>query len=152
VVRNVAEIWRAYLEVDSHLQERWQSARSERVRERWRRLRNVNDQAYFVVLFACFDDRVTSLCQRLVTRKRALTTWKQRRIWDTVDIERLDFMEFMRKVALLLDKRHAAYGEVKTLYKTRCDIAHGAFKPVGAIDLPFEYKRIVRLWKALSPS
>jgi hypothetical protein len=111
-------------------------------------LRHVNAQAYLVMMFACLEDRVNGLCARLVARKRSQASWRQRRPWDTVDLERTDFM---RKVALLADKGSAQYARVKALYDTRCQIAHGDFLPLGSIDLLTLYAEIQRLWKALRP-
>lgn len=58
-------------------------------------------------------------------------------------MERLDFM---RKVALLIDKGRAEHEEVKKLYKDRCDIAHGRFTTVAVSPC---YRDIERLWGTL---
>jgi len=72
---SLRHILTAYVESDGYLQRGEQAARSIRGREKWARLRNINNQAYFVMMFACFEDRVTQLCQRLVRRKRSLRSW-----------------------------------------------------------------------------
>lgn len=95
------------------------------------------------MMFACFEDRITSLCTRLVARKKRLASWRSRRLWDTVDVERLDFM---RKVALFMDRGRTDYDEVRKLYKDRCDIAHGRFTMVA---VPSHYRDTARLWRTL---
>jgi len=147
-MRKLNEVWHAYEHADAYLREKHSAARSPAGKAKWALLRHVSAQAYFVMLFACLEDRVDELCARLIARKRGQKSWRQRRLWDTVDIDRTDFM---RKVALLADKGEQDYARVKGLYATRCEIAHGDFPPVGSIVLPSLYSEIVRLWKALHP-
>ncbi len=104
-----------------------------------------------MILFACFEGRVTDLCRRLVESRRNAPSWRRRRLWDTIDVDRLrDSMPFMRRVAMLIEKGSADYGKVKELYGVRCDIAHEAPRTVEPIDLAVEYQEICRLWRALS--
>lgn len=145
---SLRKIWRAYLAADAHLQERAREARSRTAQDKWTGLRDVNDQAYFMMLFACFEGRVTALCHRLVAARRHQRSWRWRRLWDTVDVDRL---HFMRKTALLVDKGGTDYNKIRDLYEIRCSIAHGKPERVGPLDLPFEYQEIARLWKALRP-
>jgi hypothetical protein len=147
-VRKLNEVGRAFLQADAYFGEKGSAARSPAGEAKWAMLRHVNAQAYLVMMFACLEDRVNGLCARLVARKRSQASWRQRRPWDTVDLERTDFM---RKVALLADKGSADYARVKGLYETRCQISHGDFRPTGSIDLPASYAEIQRLWKALRP-
>jgi len=101
-----------------------------------------------MMLFACFEGRVTALCHRLVAPRRHQRSWRRRRLWDTVDVDRL---HFMRKTALLVEKGGTHYNKIRDLYEIRCSIAHGKPERVGPLDLPFEYQEIARLWKALRP-
>lgn len=150
-MRNLKETWQAYRELDRYLERQAHRARSKRGEEKWARRRELNDQAYFVTLFACFEDRVTELCRRLVKKKQNLRPWRQRRLWDTVDTDRIDLMSFMRKVALLIEKGSADFGKVTELYRDRCFIAHGTAGQVGPLDVPSRYRQIARLWRALRP-
>ena len=147
-MNSLKRIWRAYLESSGHLEAQETSAKSARTREKWARLRDLNDHAYFMMMFACFEDHVSDLCNRLVADKRNLASWRQRRLWDSVDVDRL---HFMRKVALLVDRGSGDYAKVAGLYGTRCDIAHGRFAQVGPMMLSADYREFVRLWKALRP-
>ena len=97
-------------------------AQGVRDRRRWGAIRLVNDQAYFVVLFAQFEDQVNARVKRLVQRRSAAPRWTSRRLWDTVNPER---MPFMNRVALLTDKGGADYQRIRELYELRCRIAHG---------------------------
>lgn len=150
-MRTLTEIWGTYREINDRLVERQRRARSKAGQDRWAHRRNVNDQAYFVMLFACLDERVTTLCRILVARKQSLRSWRQRRLWDAVDAGRLEFMRFMQRVALVVEKGSADFGRIRTLYDARCYIAHGAFGRVAPMNLPSQYQQIVRLWRALRP-
>ena len=147
-MQKLMHIWATYQETNAYLLGKEAAAKSTRDRSRWERRRDVNDQAFFVMLFACFEDRVADVCERLVSRSRAKRLWKQRRVWDTIDLDR---MVFLRKAALLLEKGTQQYQEVQQLYDTRCKIAHGAFGQVGPVNLLVRYKQIQRLWRALRP-
>lgn len=145
-MKSLREIWTAYVEADGNLQGKQRAAKTQSCQARWELLRSINDQAYFVMLFACFEGRVTDLCKRLVDSRRKAPSWRRRRVWDTIDVSRLrDNMPFMRRAALLIDKGSADYGKIGELYKVRCDIAHEAPRKMGAINLAAEYQEICRL-------
>lgn len=150
-MRKLDEIWSAYQEVDNFLRQREAAAKWPAARTRWERRRDLSDQAYYVMFFACFEDRVTSLCRKLVRRKQALSSWRQRRLWDQIDLNSFRDMPLLRKVALLVEKGSAEYGVVVDLYRIRNRIAHGAARQVGPLDLATRYKDIVRLWRVLRP-
>ena len=149
-MKSLREIYSAYKEADGRLDLREGAAKTESSRARWTLLRSINDQAYFMILFACFESRVTDLCKRLVATKCRTPSWRRRRLWDTVDLSRMR-LQFMRKVALLIEKGSADYARIHALYELRCDIAHGEPRKVGAINLAREYQEICRLWRSLSP-
>ncbi len=91
-----------------------------------------NDHACFVMLFAQLENLINRKCDKLVARKKAAQEWKARRLWDSVDPERLAFLQ---KAALLCEKGQAIYNKIQGYYKTRCDIAHGESAEVGPIVL-----------------
>ena len=150
-MNSLRRIWASYREADGYLQTRQRATRSVSGRERWARFRDINDQAYFVMIFSCFEDRVTQLCERLVRRKQALVSWRNRRRWDDLDAGRVERLPLMQRVALLVEKGSAQYGTVDQLRRTRNAIAHAAPAPVGAMNLAFHYQQIEALWRALRP-
>ena len=150
-MKSLRDIWTAYVEADGNLQGKQRAAKSQASQARWELLRSINDQAYFVMLFACFEGRITDLCERLVASRQKASSWRRRRVWDTIGVSRpRDSMPFKSRAALLIDKRSADYGKMTQLYKVRCDIAHEAPRKMGAINLAAEYREICRLWRALS--
>jgi len=145
-MKSMRDIWAAYQQAEGYLKGKRLAAKSMTSQARWDFLRRINDQAYFMVLFACFEGRVTDLCERLVKSRRSAPSWRHRRLWDTIDVSKL---QFMRRAALLIEKRSSSYGRINDLYKVRCLIAHGSPAKVGAIQLAPEYLEICRLWRAL---
>ena len=134
-------ILRAYTETNRYLKGREDAARKRKAL--WGQRRMYNDHAYFVMLFGQLESRVNALCRKLIDGKRASGKWKTRRLWDSADIER---MEFMRKVALLCEKGQAAYNRVHHYYRNhRCEIAHGGSSAVGAINLPLAAQELRQL-------
>jgi hypothetical protein len=150
-VRNLRQIWQAYRDANGYLEERQQRCRSAVARDRWRRRQTINDHAFFVILFACFEDRVNTLCRSLVARKQRLRSWRHRRLWDAVEIDRIESVPFMRRASFLMDRGSADYSKVRELYDARCLIAHGSPEQVGSLNLALRYQEIVHLWKSLRP-
>jgi len=146
-LKSLRDIYSAYTEADGNLELKQRAAKSQLSQARWELLRSINDQAFFMMLFACFEGRITDLCKRLVDSRSKASAWRRRRAWDTIDVSRL---HFMRKAALLIEKGSADYQRIDGLYDVRCDIAHEAPRKTGAINLAAEYREICRLWRALS--
>lgn len=132
-MKSFSAILRTYQKLDDELAQWEAAATSIRVRRRWSSMRILNDQAYFVVIFAQFEDYVKKQCRKLIDRKKSAARWTARRIWDSVDLDRLGFM---KQVALLIDKATAEYGKVKSYYEVRCDIAHGTVYTAMPILVP----------------
>lgn len=144
------EIYDAYLVADEALSQKETSARASANRDRWGLKRQLNDQAYFIMLFAQLEDHINRLCLQLINRQKGLANWGTRRSWDIIDTN--NFVErfpFMNKVALLTDKRTASYGNIKRLYQIRCNIAHGNIATVGSVNVLTEAGRIKELAKRL---
>lgn len=126
------------------------AARTSRSIEKWRRLQELNDFAYFALMFAQFEDHVNREVTRLVKRRLADPRWGHRRLWDAIDLNRLDRTPFMNRIALLLDRGTADYALVKRYYQTRCKIDHGATAGVSGVMIPNlvadlrRLKRVVR--------
>ena len=71
--------------------------------------------------------------RKLIDRKRKSAVWRNRRLWDSTEVDR---MQFMRKVALLTEKGAANYNKLDQYYDLRCDIAHGTPLAQGTIVIP----------------
>lgn len=127
------EIHAAYLETDGHLAGRESAAKSPARKKHWATLRRYNDHAYFVMHFAQLEQHVNDQCEKMIARRQATAKWASRRPWDSLDVDRMDFM---RRVAVLTDKGQATYGKVKGYYKIRNDLAHGDNAAVGPMVLP----------------
>ncbi len=127
------EIRAAYLAIDLYLAQRESEGRTARRQAHWAKMRKYNHHAYFVMLFAQLEQHIDNLCAALIAQKKSSPQWKTRRLWDSVDVDRLTFM---RKVALLTDKGQSTYARVDAYYDTRCKIAHGDSALVGVMFLP----------------
>nr|WP_255542290.1 HEPN domain-containing protein [Azospirillum sp. INR13] len=88
------------------------------------RLALVNQQAFFVLLFALFDAKLNTHSSALIKRMRSQTEWRDRRAWDLLD-DKVRNMQLMQRVALLTDKGGDVYKRIKELYDIRNRIAHG---------------------------
>lgn len=126
------QIHASYIATDNYLALSELSARAA-ARARWVILRFFNDQAYYMMLFAQFEQFVDTQCAKLIDRKKRSRVWKNRRLWDSTDADRL---QFMRKVALLTEKGRSTYNKIDAYYDLRCDIAHGTPIAPGAIVVP----------------
>ncbi|MBE7558310.1 hypothetical protein HS125_04955 [bacterium] len=136
------KIYEAYCVANEALAEKESSARSAVQRARWSRKMILNDQAYFVMLFAQLEDRITGKCRALIKRKSATGKWGSRRSWQILDAHDVERMPFTRRVALLLEKGTADYTEVCGFYRDRCAIAHGQLGKVSPINLPHVARKI----------
>lgn len=142
------EIHAAYLETDGYLAGRESASKSPSRRKHWAVLRRYNDHAYFVMHFAQLEQHVNERCEKLIARRQAGAKWASRRPWDSLDVDRMDFM---RRVAVLTDKGQATYAKVKNFYRIRNDIAHGDNAAVGPMVLPAvaaELRALARIMKA----
>ena len=97
-------------------------ATTARERRRLAGLRQLNEQAYFVVLFAQLEQHVGDECRKLIDRKRASSDWEKRRAWEVVDRNQIPLMQ---KVALLTRSGGTDYNSIHAMYATRNAIAHG---------------------------
>jgi len=139
------------VEANGYLQTRERAAPNATDRERWARLRVINDQAYFVMMFACLAGRIDELCDKLVRRKMQQRSWRARRRWTWPKLKDLERVPFMERVSWLVKTGGTEYNAVKDLYDTRCDIAHGAFARVRPLNIPSFYQQIRAVWRALRP-
>ncbi|MCY3022655.1 MAG: hypothetical protein NTW87_27060 [Planctomycetota bacterium] len=142
-MKSFTEVRTSYRYADWYLASKEAAARVHK--QRWSRLRAINDQAYFLMMFGQLEDHVNSQCKKLVTRKKTAPRWKDRRAWDTFDPER---EPFMNRVALLTDKGGKAFRQVKYYYEDlRCEIAHGntaVQMPMALITVAAELQSLAR--------
>jgi hypothetical protein len=129
-MRSFKQIHASYLATDGFLAQSERNVRGHAAKGRWSNLRFYNDQAYYVMLFAQLEQFVDAQCTKLIDVKKRSPVWKNRRLWDSTDADRL---QFMRKVALLTEKGAATYNKIDQYYDLRCDIAHGTPLAPGAI-------------------
>jgi hypothetical protein len=143
------EIHASYRATDDYLSKRQTDGKTANRKAHWAKLRMYNDHAYFVMLFAQLEQHIDNRCALLISKKKSSGKWKARRLWDSVDVDRI---AFMRKVALLTDKGKAIYAQVDRYYDTRCKIAHGDSASVGAIALPVVTRDLQAVAKVLKAS
>src|SRR6185312_9622202 len=129
-MKSFRQIHASYLATDGSPARFELAARTAAARARWSAHRYYSDQAYYVMLFAQLEQFVDAECEKLINRKKNSPVWKNRRLWDSTDPERL---QFMRKVALLTQKGSTTYNRIDQFYDLRCDIAHGTPIAPGTI-------------------
>jgi hypothetical protein len=132
-MKSFKQIHTSYLTTEGFLAQSEVEAGNPAAKARWSTLRNYNDQAYYVMLFAQLEQFIDSQCIRLIAKKKSSTGWKNRRLWDSIDADR---MQFMRKVALLTEKGAATYNKILRYYDLRCEVAHGTTLASGSIVVP----------------
>lgn len=147
-MRAFSRIAKAHATLDAYLAFHEATARGRTERDMWAHTREINDHAFFVLLFAQFEQAVESKYSRLVDRKKRLRSWKLRAVWEEIDAERISFMQ---KVAVLAAKGGRVYNDIHYLYSVRCDIAHGK-RHVGPIALSVEIGKLRSLVKSLRTS
>jgi hypothetical protein len=133
-------------ESNARLQEREMAARTIASRDRWAQIRDVNNQAYFMLMFAQFEAMVREAARALVNSRSNGARGLNRNAWRMIDVARISFMD---KVALLTDRGGSDYASVRLLYHRRNDIAHGNFAAVGPITITADYAEFLRLISAL---
>lgn len=84
----------------------------------------VNNNAYYVLLIARFEDAVRGLSKTVIDLMRRQGGGNVSRAWYVV---RDDDRVFMNHVALLTDKGSSDYRDIKELYDVRNAIAHSSF-------------------------
>jgi hypothetical protein len=113
------EVYKASFETDRLLFFAEQNAPSYQ-KEYWQELEEINDQAYFVMLFAQFENFIDGLIME-------------------VDPDAVR-EPFMKKIcALNIGKSNQYHKSVEKLYETRCNIAHGHYSKTGRIFIKDVY-------------
>ena len=147
-MRDIQRAYCAYLDTDAFLWTKESRTRNVAARQAWARKRALNDEAFYVLLFAKLEGRINALCARLITHKKALRHWKARRWWDSVDLDQLERVPFMQRAALLLDRNSHHRGDLKELYDIRITIAHGGTPQ--PIHVPTKAEQMFEIARMLS--
>jgi len=132
-MKDFKAIHEAYLAIDNCLAVLESRESAAKGRRRLQRMREINDQAYFVMLFAQLEERIKDQCERLIARKKGLAKWTSRRLWDAVDVDKLSFKQLL---ALLAEKGGADFNKVSNYYLDRCKIAHGEVLSSWSVSIP----------------
>jgi hypothetical protein len=134
-VKDFRRIVAAWFEIDSDLQLREHKAlqrKATKKEKQIRDLRNANDRAYFLLLFAHFEDHLNTLAHRLISRRQASSTWNRRRSWDTIQLGNLRRVPFRARLSYCLDSQGPDWQTVSNYYGIRNQLAH-----VGSTATPF---------------
>lgn len=100
----------------------------------YQKRRELNDQAYFLLMFAQFEYLVNDAATRLITRKKALSSWERKRAWYILlqRGEKINNIPFLKRVALLLDKGDRRFALITQYYRDRNLMAHGELPSTSA--------------------
>jgi hypothetical protein len=119
--------------------------------QKLKRMRELNDQAYFLFMFSRLEDRIRQESSSLIIKKKGvISSWKQRAAWDILPSGTDGQPTFKNRLALLTDKSANDYRIVCAYYNERNSIAHGG-SFTSSISMPIvvpEFKRLYRLLKA----
>ena len=118
---------------------------------RYKRKRELNDQAYFLFMFSRLEDWIRQQSAALITKKQtSLSTWKQRAAWDILPNGASDEMPFKKRLALLSEKGQRDYNLIVDYYKERNSIAHGGnfISPISMPTVIAELKRLYGVIRA----
>jgi len=150
-VKRLTLLRNSYIESDGRIAEKRFGALTPGSQDKWNKIKDLNDQAYFMMIFAQFEDRINEYVKDLVEKKNLASSWRKKRAWTIIDADRLSFMQ---KVALLTPKGASEYNRIHHLYyDVRNRIAHGSDPDpkVGQINVLAKYDELRLLSKKLKP-
>lgn len=120
-----------------------------RKEEKYKRKRELNDQAYFLFMFSRLEYKIRHESSLLITRKKSsITSWKQRAAWDILPSGARDEIPFKRRLGLLIEKGGSDYNLISDYYKERNSIAHGG-NFISSISMPTVISELKRLHRAV---
>jgi len=121
-----------------------------RKEEKYRRKRELNDQAYFLYMFSRLEDRIRQKSSILISRKQSsIASWKQRAAWDILPNSPDGQIYFKKRLALLVQKGVRDYNLIIAYYKERNSIAHGG-SFISAISMPTVISELKRLYREIN--
>ena len=132
-MKDFVRFLKSYTQADSSLQQKWAGAKSRKSRDEWERLCELNDHAYFMVMFAQIEDLINTKFKKAVERSRQGRSKFGRGMALSVELDNLERVSFLNRVACLIDKGGATYRDIKELKGKRDDIAHGDTNVTGIV-------------------
>jgi hypothetical protein len=120
----------AYSETDICLTYKKMKSLFDPDRERFQRLQEINDQAYYVMLFAQFDRKVRDLLEESMSMSRD-------------EIKSLTFMERIEELKIGENTRD--YNLINQLYADRCKIAHSFDHNIGRVNIAERHSMLIDL-------
>ncbi len=118
---------------------------------KYRRKRELNDQAYFLFMFSRLEYRIREESTKLIVKKQtSISSWKQRAAWDILSSSVSGELHFKKRLALLTEKGAGDFNLISDYYKERNSIAHGGsfISPMSMPTVISEFKRLYKLMKA----
>ncbi len=138
------DIVSAFSRIDAPLDEEIRRAR--RDGGPWQQLeerQQTTARAYFLLLWAQFETALDRSCQSAIDLGRR-DGWQHGRAWDVLARIGLDRLPLLERVALVFDRNSHHYRDIRTKYRVRNELAHGAW-PGIPIDLYREADSFRRL-------
>lgn len=131
-MKTLSQIYSSYLESDNHFANKI-SKSNKRARERLEKLRDRNEHAFFVLLFARLDDYIKTQCEKIEFQKSKITHWKRKRPWDSIELK---YFKFNNRLALVTQKGGTDFNKINKYYSIRNALAHGDFNSIAPLNLP----------------
>jgi hypothetical protein len=91
---------------------------------KYNRLRQLNDGAYFLIIFGTFERLITDRADAAVKRRTNKPSYYQRRAWETFMSGAKVQANFLNRVRLLLDQRLPSFNTITSYYTVRNELAH----------------------------
>ncbi|MGH7199050.1 MAG: hypothetical protein ACREJB_00490 [Planctomycetaceae bacterium] len=138
------DCWRI---ADDYVAAREAGTASAAKRARWALLRKTNNQAYFMLMFAAFEEYVGRRYERCRNKNRDPgRRWMTRRAWEVLPED----PPFKIKLGVLTEKAQADYSSIVDYYKIRNDVAHGNFTSLPPIFVPDVHADLLAIANRLS--
>jgi hydroxymethylpyrimidine pyrophosphatase-like HAD family hydrolase len=72
-----------------------------RKEQKYKRKREINDQAYFVFMFSRLEDRIREESAKLIRKKKStISSWKQKASWEILPSQPDAELHFKKRLAL----------------------------------------------------
>jgi hypothetical protein len=146
-MRQLLSVKAAYDEIDGLLQTKIGDALTKgrpADQKRWEERKELNDYAFYLVLFAQFERIAKEKFIAGRDRRKANPNWLHRRLWDADVFRDADRVGFTTRLAAVLDPTSPEYRLVKRYYEDRNHIAHGGLSnPIASIDVLVKELRLI---------
>jgi hypothetical protein len=89
----------------------------------WENGLDLNTHAYFVLLFARFEDHIKTETKKLILQSKSnIANYAERAAWEIIDTKQI---HFKKRVELFIEKANPDYSTIIKYYEHRNTIAHG---------------------------